>query len=308
MKKYIINLLYFTLFTLIFYITAIVLWGYAEPTTLNDNLHYTHSSTFERLKEIGHIKNPDILFLGSSHAYQGFDTRIFNNHGLNTFILGTTAQTPIQTLVLLDRYLDKIKPKSVVFEVNPLSFSSDGIESALDIISDDKNDFHSYKMAIQYNQIKTYNTLVYAQFKDWFSLNKSFTKSIGYIEGGFAEYKDIYYKPSYIEKKVIIIPKNQMDAFEKCINKIKSKNIEVILVYAPISHNLYSSYANNEYFDNEMKKYSEYYNFNELINLTDTFHFRDSHHLNQNGVVLFNQKLIKILSKKNARTHNNMYK
>ena len=40
---------------------------------------------------------------------------------------------------------------------------------------------------------------------------------------------------------------------------------------------------------------SEYYNFNTLLNLEDSLHFYDSHHLNQTGVERFNTKLIEIL-------------
>ena len=36
-------------------------------------------------------------------------------------------------------------------------------------------------------------------------------------------------------------------------------------------------------------------NTDELISLNDSLHFYDSDHLNQNGVVIFNKKLIEVL-------------
>lgn len=45
-----------------------------------------------------------------------------------------------------------------------------------------------------------------------------------------------------------------------------------------------------------MSKYSSYYNFNERLILNDSLHFYDSNHLNQNGVELFNEELIKMVN------------
>ena len=76
---------------------------------------------------------------------------------------------------------------------------------------------------------------------------------------------------------------------------MKSKNIEVILVYAPIPRSNYDRYSNTPYFDTIMESYSEYYNFNEMITLNDSLHFYDVYHLNQNGIEIFNAELIEIL-------------
>ena len=35
-----------------------------------------------------------------------------------------------------------------------------------------------------------------------------------------------------------------------------------------------------------------YYNFNSLVSLNDSIDFNDDHHLNQNGVIKFNEKFI----------------
>ena len=87
-----------------------------------------------RLNEVKNIKNIDILFLGSSHTYRGFDTRVFKKNGYNSFNLGSSSQSPIQTLTLTKRYLNQLNPKLIVYEVYPTTFTIDGIESSLDII------------------------------------------------------------------------------------------------------------------------------------------------------------------------------
>ena len=89
---------------------------------------------------------------------------------------------------------------------------------------------------------------------------------------------------------------------------LKDRKIELLLVFAPIPKVNYHSYVNKSYFDSAMQTYSTYYNFNEIVSLNDSLHFYDSDHLNQNGVKIFNEKLIELLNENKARTHNSVYK
>ena len=95
---------------------------------------------YSRVKDAEKIKNPDILFIGSSHSYRGFDTRVFQKHGIKAFNLGSSSQTPINSKVLLKQYLDKINPKMVVIEAYAGTISADGVESSLDLLSNNKID------------------------------------------------------------------------------------------------------------------------------------------------------------------------
>ena len=90
--------------------------------------------------------------------------------------------------------------------------------------------------------------------------------------------------------------RKQLNQFEDVVNEIKKRDIELVLVYAPIPRVYYSKFTNNNYFDSLMLTYSEYYNFNEILNLNDSFHFYDYNHLNQSGVRIFNDKLLEILN------------
>jgi hypothetical protein len=44
-----------------------------------------------------------------------------------------------------------------------------------------------------------------------------------------------------------------------------------------------------------MKVHDNYYDFNNIVELDDSLHFFDRHHLNQKGVEKFNNKLIDVL-------------
>jgi hypothetical protein len=283
----------------------IFLSGYLPISkALKLNLNYrigSYGHMFTRLNEVKQLKgNVDILFLGSSHSYRGFDPRNFRDK--NTFNLGSSSQTPIQTKILLERYLEKINPRMVIYEVYPGSFAADGVESSLDLIANDENDFRSIKMALELNNIKTYNTLIYAGFADLFNLNKKFVEPVKnredtYISGGFVENELKHYKYKKLPKKnVWKFNKKQIENFQENIALLKNKNINIVLVYAPITNSLYNSYTNNSYVDSVMNCYNlPYYNFNELMQLDDSLDFIDAHHLNQTGVNKFNSKLNEIL-------------
>lgn len=304
MKKFIYTIILFSLFTTIIYIGGIFLFGSSSKLRkLKPNIEYklgAYGHMNSRIKEIKHVNDVDVLFLGSSHSYRGFDTRIFENYGLKTFNLGSSAQTPIQTEALLNRYLDKIKPKMVVYEVFPSTFVSDGVESSLDIVSNDQNDIYSYLMAFKTNHILTYNTLLFSTLRDIFNLDNDFKEPIKngedtYISGGFVEKEISYYEPQELKEKELTLDKKQLKAFERNINLLKEKEINFLLVFAPITKGRYSTYTNNDYYDSLMKSYGKYYNFNEIVRLEDSLHFYDTHHLNQKGVVLFNEKLLDLI-------------
>ena len=120
MKRFLRNIISFILFVIVFYCVGICIFGELVPSFFRPNLKSSRNSssyTFTRLNEVKNVSDIDILFVGSSHAYRGFDTRIFGSNGMTAFNLGTSAQTPLQTKFLLERYLDEVAPKNVIFQV-----------------------------------------------------------------------------------------------------------------------------------------------------------------------------------------------
>lgn len=296
MKQFIKNIVLFGVFASLFYVLFISITEKHNPNNMYKK-QAGHMHT--RLSEIPKYPKIDILFIGSSHAYRGFDVRIFNRNNISCFNLGSSGQTPIQSLYLLEKYLDDIECEKIVFEVSPQAFSSDGIESISDIISNEKTDWKLVKMGIDSENLKVFNTLIYANLRRFLKLDTNFSeeKTIGkdtYISGGFVERQKQSFKPSVSTSYEIKQP--QLAAFEKVVDIIKGVGIELVLVQAPVTLAEYALYKSNEKFDALMSTYSDYYNFNELISLTDSVHFYDSHHLNQSGVEVFNEAFIELIT------------
>lgn len=306
MKYFILSLIKFILFSFFVYVILTCVWGTLFFQNFTPNLNYrigSYGHMYSRMNEVKDFKDVDILFLGSSHSYRGFDVRLYEEKGLKVFNLGSSSQTPIQTKVLINRYLKELNPKLVIFEVFPNTFTSEGVESSLDLIANDKNDIETLKMLAKIKHMKTLNTAIFGFYKDFFNLNDKFIEkkikiNDTYISGGFVEKEIMHYELEEIEEKEIEINKNQINAFEDILHIFKSNNIDFILIQAPMTHDYYNSYINPEYFDEKMSSYGEYINFNNILDLDDSTYFFDSNHMNQDGVVIFNEKLIELLKEK----------
>jgi hypothetical protein len=304
MKAFLRHIILFTLAFIPFYIGACILWGEIIPPNFSGNLKYKrggHGHTQLRAQESYQVKNPDILLFGSSHCFRGFDPRLFTERGLTIFNWGSTAQTPTQTMMLMEKHLDRIQPKLVVLEIYPYLFQMDGVESMLDLLANDSIDRRSFTYTAEINKFKLYHTLGFAYYKQEFSpISEGIQPIISfgdeYISGGYnrkikGEYHGaITFRPTTWNPK-----QEQLDYFEKVLQTLKSKNIPYILVQAPIIQNMYNARTD----DNEIEKYfsskGTYWNYNGNAAFGDTTLFFDEHHLNESGVKLFNQLFIEDL-------------
>jgi hypothetical protein len=309
MHKFLKRLVLFFVFTITAYLVLLIFWGEVMPNIFKKNLNYSlgaYGHMHTRLNEIEKHKVVDILFIGSSHAYRGFDTRIAKGYGYESFNLGSSAQTPVQTKLLLEKYLDKIKPATVIYEVYPYTFVNDGVESSLDMIANGTIDCNTVKMAFELNHIKTYNSLVYGFYRHLFNRDKNFKESKvikedTYIPGGFVERKIANNGDSIsvVVKKTEWIPKPyQLTAFEQTVTLLKQKGIKLILIQAPVTKQEKEKYYNNKEIDDYFASKATYYNFNNFLKLSDSLDFYNKDHLNQNGVRIFNKNLFDSILKK----------
>jgi len=301
MKRFIKHIFLFIGFLAIFYSLLLIVIGEIPGRKSHPNLVYKKQGghLHSRLQEAQKINAVDVLFIGSSHAYRGFDPRIFEAHGKSSFNLGSSSQAPKQTYVLLQKFLPSIKAKHIIFEVCPVSFSSDGIESSLDIVSHSKSDRFSLFLVLQLQHLKVFNTFIYSTIRQWIGLEKEVVEEsiIGkdhYISGGFVEKQTKGFIAEVIHDPYDL-NEAQLLAFRKIVDIVNLHNIELILVQAPVTDANYSNFSDHKTFDALMRSCADYYNFNEILDLEDSLYFYDSHHLNKAGVKVFNEELIRLL-------------
>ncbi|MCF2504700.1 DUF1574 domain-containing protein [Dyadobacter sp. CY107] len=301
MKKFILTLVAAGLLFSIFYVMAIALVGWLPFKNLNYRLG-AYGHLYTRIREIPSVKEVDILFLGSSHSYRGFDPRIFSQYGISSFNLGSSSQTPVQAKILLEKYYEDLRPKIVIYEVSPMTLSNDGIESSLDLIANDYVSEKELKMALELNHVKTYNSLLYAEIRDLLNFRPYHEpKNVGmdtYVAGGYVERRLEHNKQKLKANAGGSVTSNfeslQVESLKEIAAFLKNKHIKVIFIQTPVTSTYYHSQQKmNRKFGFLMANLGlPYYDFNKVIKLNDTTDFYDLHHLNQKGVEHFNRALI----------------
>ncbi len=303
LRYFVKRILILSVFLPVVWFVFICVWGTILETRYQKNLIYPYGGLGYlnlRLQQADTTRDLELLVLGSSHAYRGIDPRILQRHGIEAFNLGSSLQTPVQTEYLLKKYLHRMNPRVVIFEVGFKTFSSDGVESAVDVLSNvDRFDRDLLEMVFAVNEVTVYNSLAYAFFrKKILGLeNAAFAdEDERYIAGGFVENLDSDYEgPEQFTTSPRPIEDKQKRAFESCLAYLEANNVKVILIQAPILHDYYLSIENKQEYDVYfMEKASTYFNFSDSA-YTDKTLFYDHHHLNHKGVLKFNEALIELI-------------
>lgn len=309
MKRFLTKFFSISFVFLVTYVFVLFIYEKAAPEQLKKNLLYNRHGgghLYTRFKEAETVKDVDILVIGSSHAYRGFDPRIFKKENIDLFVLGSSAQSPIQTEYLIDKYIDQFNPKIVLYEVYYITLELDGAESAIDVFSNaPKLDRNLLNMALKINNVKAYNTLAYTYVAETLG-NRDTTEPVKkeldtYVKGGYIERKMI--KNEYRGEKFIPhdidVNEKQLKAFKNICKKLNERNIKIVLVQAPIPVEHYQSISNRKTLDSLFHSIKDvnYYNYNEMGDKFKNEHFFDITHLNQSGVEKFDQLLLQTLKR-----------
>jgi hypothetical protein len=296
MKRFVIYVLGFAFFAILVYTLMLFLWVNFAPNPMIKNFVDAPKGLIAtKMQEFGEIKAIDAVVLGSSCAYRGYDPRIFRQSGIEFFNFGTSSQTPLQTNFVVDKYVSTLNPKLVIFDILPYQFEENGLESTLDFLA---NGIHVSTIDFKSQNMKVYNTYLYAtvfkSFLDKKETNRDFNGN--YVAGGYVENFKVFKpnKKDTLKSMPCNILPQQLAAFGQALNKIKVRHIPFVLVQSPIPLSTYNARQNNAALDSVFMQYGAYYNFNKILTLPDSL-FYDAVHLNQNGVNIFNKKLIELI-------------
>jgi hypothetical protein len=279
---------------------GIIIW-YVSPLP-NANIKFKkggYGHLYSRLAELDTTENIEVLFLGSSHTYRGFNTqRISERIGFKCFNLGSSGQTPDVTKVLLKSYLNEIKPKLVVYEVVPSGIFNESIGSRVDLISNLPFKRFNSLYHLEDFGVSEFKTLILAVSHPIFKSkyhepkNKGIDeyKSGGYVKRiGFGSYSKQLDLPEFTAD----FDSKGFKRFLDNLAVIRSQGIPIMLVLAPTTSYDYSRYPLN--LDSAYSSLGLYFNFNQSLPLDDSLHFFDDSHLNSDGVEMFNDAFIQTL-------------
>jgi hypothetical protein len=319
-----VRVIAFTAFAAVMYavLLAAVPSGLGPRTIRNLKVPYGHEGhSLSRTQEVAGLQHADILFLGSSLAYRGYDTRIFAKLGITPFNLGSNAQTPVQGEMLLARHLRRLRPSLVVLTLDPSILNNDGVEASLDLLANGPIDAHALAMALRTGHLKTWNTLIHCSAKRCLfgPLDHSEAARIGvntYVPGGFVERElELAVPDTGVARnkgKKTKVPQAgvgvdhaemQLAAVRRMIHMLRAEGVDFVIVEPPVSSVRRASYGDHDIFEALMRSLGPYIDMHDLAGMDDVEHFYDEVHLNQRGVVLFNAALIEQLRIKDHLPH-----
>ena len=307
MKVFLKRILIFFLVAIPGYCVILVAWSNLIPfEAFKKNMNYkmgSYGHMYTRTNEANNIQKTDVLVLGSSHAYRGFDPRVFKNEGIELFNLGSSNQTPRQGLVLLKEYLNQVKPELVIYEVYPGIFQQDGLESTLDILANGPFSWPVATLAFKANHIKAYNALINRAFLQFCGTYESYNEPLvkpkdgdTYVRGGYVQKDDSYVRAQRIKNAYSWnIRQDQWSYFLEIVELLKKEKVELLMVQSPIDSTYFENILNNDEVDSRFSGLGNYINFSRLMKLHYKEDLYDLHHLKQSGVEKFNKVLIETL-------------
>lgn len=303
MKTFFVKFIGFTILALLAWLVGITLFGRLAPGYLQKNVRVTYYRNYNlnTFREADTVASPDILIAGSSTAFRSFDPRVFSKSGLSIFIIGSSAQSPLQTEYLVNKYIDRLKPKLFIYVANMQSFNSDGKEGWLFLV----NNLLSYnktfiRSALADRSFMVYNTFAYNVVDHIIRKPKPVTSKIErYVGSGYVEYTvlahDTIFHNNLFPKNAYVMDEKQRQAFERTADAIKKRNIPMVVIQAPMFPPLFKTVTNPHDFDNFfLQKGLTYINYN-YANFTKD-EFWDIYHLNQPGVEKFDKMVIDTLT------------
>ncbi len=267
--------------------------GHALLYRTGDYYQYKGGVAYAKFKEWDPAAHVDVLVVGSSHAYRGYDPRVFRRHGISLFNLGSSAQTPLNTYHVLLHYAQPGHAGLVLIDVYEGSFSNDGLESTSELVVNMSSDAAALGMAAAQKDLRCLNILALRFLR---RNDPPDRLDSTYVSGGFAEHPDslagaVDY-PRYDPAKV---RPAQVRYLHECLALCAERGLPAVLVTHCQPHQADSlgHLRFRALIDSVRAPFRVPYVDMALgHSLNDHDHFYDHNHLDQAGVELFNAALI----------------
>lgn len=259
----------------------------------NDYLVWKGGKSYVTFREFDKNKNYDVVVLGSSHAYRGYDPRIFEKFGYSMFNLGTSGQTPMNTYYIVQDLIDSSNTDFVIFDIYEGTFSGSGLECTSDLTMNYPDDGAAIRMGGALKDIRAVNmlTLRFLRKNDTLDYLPKETNINGYYRSNDTMDSDPDFNASEFEA-----PQKQYDHFESVLRYLNEQDIPVVVASHPLPKvearkKLHKSFR--KAVTPTLEEYGTPYFDHTLKHDLNSYHyFKDESHLNQNGVSKYNRFLI----------------
>jgi len=280
----------------VFLLARISLGTYPVIYGLSDGLNLKGGNSFQKFQELDPHAKWDVIVVGSSHAYRGYDPRIFGTEGFNMFNLGSSSQTPYNSYHLIQELVDSNNCGLLVMDVFHVAFQMDGLESSSDLIANVESDQLAFKLAAGHQDPRALNMFTVRMLT---GDQDAFYTDSAYIGRGFSEnWNRADLDTEYPEDGAFTPQTRQAVYFLKTLELCKSKGVDVVLVDHPLPQQMRGTRLNeaNAWIAEQAELQGiPFIDFSRAKGFSSRVHYYDHTHLNQIGVVRFNEMLIREL-------------
>lgn len=262
--------------------------------------------TYKRFNEFDINSKYDLVIMGSSHAYRGYDIRNFEKELPNCYNLGSGSQQINQTYILAQNLINSKNTKRVILEVYPQLFFANTreIESAAYLVANLKQSSIAISIIKNENDLRLYNQFFIRLLK-YFDAPIEFSENVRnpYYKG-YCSNSDSLKNPQKVKVSLAEFPKNYANVvcnqnslgyLNLLLQYFKTNNIKVVVCthFAPIEtnkyvYNLFTPLIQEVCDANDVL----YFDYTYKNNLPTEYSFYDHSHLNSNGVKAYNKMLI----------------
>jgi hypothetical protein len=270
---------------------------------VSEGMSWKGGNSFQKFQDFDRNKKYDVIVIGSSHAYRGYDPRLFNQEHIELFNLGTSGQSLFNTYFILKNYVSSSNCRLLILDIYDGALASDGFESASDLLQNISSDKAAFEMGTALKDPRSLNMLTVRMLNS--SATPLYLDSF-YIGNGYSEKKDSVKKIGEREyNKSMKISEVQLKYLKKIMKFLKTHKIRTVAISHPLplksgreNHKKITEVVNPILSENEI----EYLDHSFSHELDSDFDFYDSHHLNQSGVEKFNTTIINELKRKGYLT------
>jgi hypothetical protein len=275
--------------------------GNALVYRTSDVYNLKGGNTYRKFREYDPARRYDVIVIGSSHAYRGYDPAIFREHGISMYNLGTSAQTPINTYAILKEYISKENAGLVLLDCYENAMTTEGLESTADLSQNITSDAAVLRMFSAIRDPRILN--MFAIRKLMANEPPAYVDSF-YVEAGFSTKTDsVKGIIDYRLNVPLALGEHQPDHLVKCIRYCQEQGIPIVLVTHPSP--MAADRSRHEAFRTVIDSISKAlrvdyldYAFDHGLPLHDRNHYYDHNHFNHAGVRVFNPQLIGDLKRK----------
>lgn len=314
MKRFLFNFLFFLLVaglmgSLVIYGTSVVRTeqGVSLLQVVTGNPVKRGGQTFLKFYEAEHLKEPlDILVIGSSRAFRSFDPEYFEEKNINMHILATSSQAPLNTYYLVKKYVVKLKPKLVLFDVHLGLLNSNGLECLYDLCVNVPISNELFEMALAIDQPNAYSNCFSSlvnQLDTPIYHNYKYKTPKGYYKGFLRDFKadtSLVIKKGdtgVIRRKLSAQELTNLEYVQKIIRFIKKEKIPLVLTRQPVLSRE-PIQSERRIFNMASKNKVPYINLNKYRQQLDPkVHFFDKNHLNAHGARIISEKTLEELTR-----------